>query len=70
MSGRANKETVVAEVMERKVSTVALHAGSGELPRIFERGEVAIVVDEQRGVLGILTKLDLIEMIARKIQIS
>jgi cystathionine beta-synthase len=70
VSGRANKETIVAEVMERKVSTVALHAGSGELPRIFERGEVAIVVDEQRGVLGILTKLDLIEMIARKIQIS
>ena len=70
VSGRANKETVVAEVMERKVATVALHAGSGELPRIFERGEVAIVVDEQRSVLGILTKLDLIEMIARKIQIS
>jgi cystathionine beta-synthase len=70
VSGRANKDTIVAEVMERRVSTVAMHASSSELPRIFERGEVAIVVDEQRGVLGILTKLDLIEMIARKIQIS
>ena len=69
VSGRANKETIVAEVMERKVSTVALHASSGELPRIFERGEVAIVVDDQRAVIGILTKLDLIEMIAHRTQV-
>jgi CBS-domain-containing membrane protein len=52
--------------MERKVSTVALHASSAELPRIFERGEVAVVVDDHRAVIGILTKMDLIEMIARK----
>ncbi len=70
VSGRANKDTIVAEVMERRVSTVALHASSSELPRIFERGEVAIVVDEQRNVLGILTKMDLIEMLARRPQIG
>jgi cystathionine beta-synthase len=66
MTARADRETVVAEVMERKVSTVSLHAGSGELPRIFERGEVAIVVDDERCVLGILTKMDLIEMLAAR----
>jgi len=66
VSGRANKDTIVAEVMERRVATVALHASSGELPRIFERGEVAIVVDDHRNVIGILTKMDLIEMLARK----
>jgi cystathionine beta-synthase len=66
MTGRIDKNTVVAEVMERKVSTVSMHAGSGELPRIFERGEVAIVVDEQRAILGILTKMDLIEMLAAR----
>jgi cystathionine beta-synthase len=66
MSGRVDKDTVVAEVMERKVSVVGLHAGSGELPRIFERGEVAIVVDDQRAVLGILTKMDLIELLAAR----
>src|SRR5262247_2444111 len=70
VAGRANKDTIVAEVMERKVSTVALHASSGELPRIFERGEVAIVVDDQRSVIGILTKMDLIEMLARKTQVT
>jgi len=66
MTGRVDRDTVVAEVMERKVSTVSLHASSGELPRIFERGEVAIVVDDQRQVLGILTKMDLIEMLAAR----
>ena len=70
VSGRVNKDTIVAEVMERKVSTVAMSASSAELPRIFERGEVAIVTDDQRTVLGILTKMDLIEMIsARKSQL-
>src|SRR5215470_9163914 len=69
VSGRASKETIVAEVMERRVSTVALHASSSELPRIFERGEVAVVVDDQRSVLSIITKMDLIEMLARKTQI-
>jgi cystathionine beta-synthase len=66
VSGRGTKDTIVAEVMERKVSTVALHASSSELPRIFERGEVAIVVDDGREVIGILTKMDLIEMLAAR----
>jgi cystathionine beta-synthase len=66
MSGRVDRNTVVAEVMERKVSTVSMHAGSGELPRIFERGEVAIVVDEDKSIIGILTKMDLIEMLANR----
>jgi cystathionine beta-synthase len=58
--------TIAAEVMERKVSTVSLAASSSELPRIFERGEVAIVVDEDRRVLALLTKMDLIEMLQSK----
>lgn len=66
VSGRANQTTIVAEVMERKVSTVGLNASSSELPRIFERGEVAIVVDDNRSVIGILTKMDLIEMLAAR----
>jgi cystathionine beta-synthase len=66
VSGRSTKDTVVAEVMERRVSTVGLGASSGELPRIFERGEVAIVVDDARKVIGIITKMDLIEMLAAR----
>jgi cystathionine beta-synthase len=66
VSGRANKDTIAAEIMERKVVTVGLNASSSELPRIFERGEVALVVDDSRAVIGIVTKMDLIEMLAAR----
>jgi cystathionine beta-synthase len=66
LSGKTTRDTIVAEVMERKVSTVGMHASSSELPRIFERGEVAVVVDDQRAVIGIITKMDLIEMLAAR----
>ena len=64
VSGRVNADTICAEVMVRKVSTVAMHASSSELPAIFERGEVALVVDNDRHVLALVTKMDLIEMLA------
>ena len=66
VEGRATRSTKVAEVMERKVSTVSMHASSGELPRIFERGEVAIVVDDDLQVSAIITKMDLIEQLASR----
>jgi len=65
VEGHATGNTSIAEVMVRKVSTVAPHAPANELPRIFERGEVALVVDEQRHVIGLFTKLDLIEHLTR-----
>ena len=66
VAGRASSDTMVAEVMVRKVSTVALHAGANELPRIFERGEVALVIDDERTPIGIVTKMDLIEILASR----
>jgi cystathionine beta-synthase len=66
VDGSATKQTRIAEVMVRKVSTVAPHAPASELPSIFERGEVALVVDDARTVVGIITKLDLIEHLTRK----
>jgi len=66
VDGDATATTKVAEVMVRKVSTIAPHAPAAELPRIFERGEVALVVDDARSVLGIVTKLDMIEHLTRK----
>jgi cystathionine beta-synthase len=65
VEGHATGKTSIAEVMVRKVSTVLPHAPANELPRIFERGEVALVVDETRHVIGLLTKLDLIEHLTR-----
>ena len=66
VEGSATGMTSIAEVMVRKVATIAPHAPASELPRIFERGEVALVVDDQRRVLGIVTKLDMIEHLTRK----
>lgn len=62
----ASPTTSIAEIMERKVSTIAPHADASELPHIFERGEVALVVDDDRHVQGIITKLDLIEHLTKK----
>lgn len=65
VDGNAKADTSIAEVMVRKVSTIAPHAPANELPRIFERGEVALVVDGERRVQGLITKLDLIEHLTR-----
>lgn len=62
----ASPATSIAEIMVRKVSTIAPHAEANELPHIFERGEVALVVDGDRKVQGIITKLDLIEHLTKK----
>jgi cystathionine beta-synthase len=66
VDGHATATTSIAEVMVRKVSTVAPGAPASELPRIFERGEVALVVDDERRLLGLITKLDMIEHLTRR----
>ena len=65
VDGGANADAAIAEVMERRVSTIAADASTAELPRIFERGEVALVVDDEQKVLGLVTKLDLIDYLTK-----
>jgi cystathionine beta-synthase len=65
VDGGAKPETSVAEVMERKVTTISRNASLSCLPEIFERGEVGVVVDEGQRVVGILTKLDLLEYLTK-----
>ena len=66
VSGRATQQSTVAEVMVRRVATVSMHDSAGDLPNIFERGEVAIVVAHDQSVLALLTKMDLIEFLASR----
>ena len=66
VDGRATRETSIAEVMVRTVSTVSMHDGAAELPAIFARGEVALVTDAERKVLGLLGKIDLINFLANR----
>ena len=68
VSGRVRKDSKAAEIMERKVATVAMNADSSELPRIFDRGEVAIVLADDGKVERIVTKLDLIDYLATQNQ--
>lgn len=64
ISQRADRGTSVVEVMERRVATVTMHTSSSELTSIFERGEVAIVIDDKGEVAAVITKIDLIEFLA------
>ncbi len=59
-------DTPLAEVMARRVSTVRAHDPADMLQEMFERGEVAIVVDDERRVTAVLTKLDLIEFMSKR----
>ncbi|MHC4920645.1 MAG: cystathionine beta-synthase [Planctomycetota bacterium] len=69
VDGQATNDCKAAEVMERRVSTVSLHASTSELPDIFERGEVALVVDDDYHVRGLFTKLDLIDYLTKTPQV-
>ena len=63
LNGRVTPDTTVAEVAVRRVSTIAPHANSSELMNVFDRDEVALVVGDDGAVQGLLTKLDLIELL-------
>ena len=54
-------DTPLAEVMQRNVRTVSADDSATELPKLFEEGQVAIVVDAARAITGLLTKIDYID---------
>ncbi len=64
------RDTKLAEIMVRKVSTVTAHENTSALPTIFERGEVAILVDADRKVQAILTKMDLIDYLSARARLA
>jgi cystathionine beta-synthase len=70
VAGYATANSAIAEVMVRRVSTVLPHAGARDLTQIFDRGEVAIVVDDDHRVIGILTKLDLIDYLTKTVRVA
>ncbi|MEN0060494.1 MAG: cystathionine beta-synthase [Myxococcota bacterium] len=63
-------QTPLAEIMVRKVSTVHPHEDASVLPELFERGEVAIVIDEERHVTAVLTKMDFIDLVSQRRNLS
>jgi CBS-domain-containing membrane protein len=57
-------ETVTAEVMCRRVSTVSLTDAASKLAEVFGRGETALVLDDNGKLVTLVSKLDLIEFLA------
>lgn len=61
VAGTAALSSAVAEVMIRNVETVHESDDARCLTRLFADGLVGLVVDDERHLKGILTKLDLVE---------
>jgi cystathionine beta-synthase len=58
--------TPLAEVMVRRVSTVNERDEVSALPSLFEQGEVAIVVNGERQVRAVVTKMDFIDFVSKR----
>jgi cystathionine beta-synthase len=66
VEGNATLASAVAEVMFRNVQTVSIGDDVESLTALFAQGYVGLVVDEQTRPVGILTKMDLVDHLARK----
>jgi cystathionine beta-synthase len=61
VEGNAPLASAVAEVMFRNVNTVHENEDAGRMLSIFAGGEVGVVVNDAKAVLGIITKMDLFD---------
>ena len=61
VEGRATLSSAVAEVMFRNVETVHIHDDARALTDLFARDLVALIVDDDTHLVGILTKMDLVD---------
>ena len=61
VEGNATLSSAVAEVMFRNVETVNVQEDARCLTTLFSRGYVALVVDNDQRLKGILTKMDLVD---------
>ena len=66
VDGRAALTSAVAEVMFRKVTTVRQSDDAGALLEIFAKGMVGLVTDERDIVLGVITKMDLVDVLTAR----
>ncbi|HEY4723327.1 MAG TPA: pyridoxal-phosphate dependent enzyme, partial [Anaerolineae bacterium] len=57
----------IASIINPNVTTVTSGAGMESVLAAFERGKVVIVVEDERP-MGVLTKIDVIDLMARQIQ--
>ena len=70
VDGRASLSSAVAEVMFRNVSTVKAGDDAGHLLEVFAQGLVALVLDDKEKLLGVITKMDLVDVLTARQQKS
>ena len=68
VEGNATLASAVAEVMFRNVRTVRTDEDASVLMELFSEGNVALVVNEDLHLQGILTKMDLVEVLGRSFE--
>jgi cystathionine beta-synthase len=68
VEGRTTPSSSIAEVMFRNVETVHQSDDASVLLECFARGCVGLVVDDDRHLIGILTKMDLVEHLSSPVQ--
>jgi cystathionine beta-synthase len=70
VDGRASLTSAVAEVMFRRVSMVLEREDAGKLLEIFTKGMVGLVVDDAGALLGVVTKMDLVDLLTARVDKS
>ena len=68
VEGNATLASAVAEVMFRNVVTVHRDDDAGRLTEVFADGLVALVVDDENRLLGVFTKMDLVDHLSRSFE--
>jgi cystathionine beta-synthase len=66
-SGEYNNQSPISSIMNRSVPTVNHDTPISALQEILEQEECAIVIDEARAPIHIVTKIDLVDWLASKI---
>ena len=66
VDGRASLASAIAEVMFRNVKTIRAREDASRLLEIFGEGLVGLVVDDTDRLLGIITKMDLVDLLTSR----
>jgi cystathionine beta-synthase len=68
VEGRASLSSSVAEVMFRKVRTINERDDARGLTQMFAEGLAGLVVDDSQRLVGIVTKMDLVDYLTKPIE--
>jgi cystathionine beta-synthase len=66
VDGRATLASAVAEVMFRNVQTIHVAEDAKKLLEVFSKGYIGLVVDDAGTLLGVITKMDLVELLTTR----